>query len=79
MGLGDVTKTCNKIQQQAKEKKCKGNGQQSPHVMTVASGEIRVSLKSERAEGAGMINGQSYIQAFRPGLVYKSGKGFSAL
>lgn len=26
-----------------------------------------------------MINGHSYIQAFRRGLVYKSGKGFSTL
>lgn len=29
--------------------------------------------------GVRMINGQSYIWAFRQGLLYKSGKGFSGL
>jgi hypothetical protein len=42
-------------------------------------GAVEIGCLKSQGGGARMINGQSYIQAFRPGLVYKSGKGFSTL
>lgn len=46
-------------------------------MMTVACAATRVVVRVRSVNvGVGMINGQSYIQPFRPGLVYESGKGF---